>query len=213
MPYLLPATCCCCPTGCECPLDTYLPSSVAATINVTDCCGIARTFTVTLAVDAGVCGCGPTSCMKYGYQDESAGTCPSACPNPVLSAWRCGDSCEDPDTQAILNAISLQADGCYLRSEPGFGFCEKWAATFHITVKDTHPATLTSGAASNNCGGCGWRTEGCLFSGNCEGHSYWVCKSTLSRSPIGTYQACGEGAICYNDDISSCLSGVTVTIS
>lgn len=210
--------CCCCSTGCECPTDTYLPSSVVATINVTDCCGIARTFTVTLAVNAGVCGCqgfDASNCVKYGYKD-SAGRCPSACPNPVLSAWRCGDSCEDSDTLAVLNGISLQMDGCYLRSESGFGFCEKWAARFDITVKETNGAgTLKSGGSANSCGVCGWML-GCLFNTNCEGHSYWVCKSTLSRSPIGTYQACGEGAICNpvdNDDISSCLSGVTVTIS
>lgn len=204
--------CCCCPTGCECPTDTYLPSSVAATINVTDCCGIARTFTVTLTLGQGGCGCGPTYCVKYGHSD-GYGTCSSACPNPILSAWRCGDSCEDEDTEAVLNLISLQADGCDFRSEPGFGFCEKWAATFHITVSSGNPgATLQGSSGASICGGCGW-SLGCTVTANCEGHSYWVCKTTLSRSPIGTYQACGTGAICNNDDISSCLTGVTVTIT
>lgn len=204
--------CCCCPTGCECPTDTYLPSSVAATINVTDCCGIARTFTATLTTGAQACPCSVIPCFRYAY-NPTPGSCPTLCSNTITSAWKCSDECND-ETEALLNNVTLETDPCIARGEGEFGFCEYWALSFNISARNhNYPSAIISTGGGTPCGfDCNYGV-GCVVQVNCETHRYWVCKGTLGRTPIGTYTTCAPGALCNDDDIISCLTGVTVTIS
>jgi hypothetical protein len=230
---LLPAACCCgdnCPTGCECPSDTTLPSTVLVDLDLTDCCGNARTFSVTVSLDGPFVQCACLLCLKYSYRPEAGTQCPDACTGAITSEWRCGEAggtkC-DEIREAMLRWVTIQTDGCLYKTlaedDPEglytlYGYCRAWVLNAGIVSSGSNATLVTSILSGCNAGPCtyGRSDSPCTALDICESMSYGMCKlptSGVPGTPIGTYTACTFPLdICaHSSDVCPTLDTVTVS--
>jgi hypothetical protein len=228
---LLQAACCCggCPTGCECPGDTDIPSTVLVSLSLTDCCGNARTFSVTVSL-GGTAGCACLDCSKYSYRPAGGSACPDACTGAITSEWSCGDfggtNCEEP-REAYLRYVNIQTDGCQYQfsaeEDPEglfslYGYCRAWVLSTGIQSSSTATAQLVA-SIGDGCptGPCAYGVgdNPCTASAICDNLSYNMCKqptSGIPGTPIGTYTVC-TSPLDFCTSPEECPTLDTVTVS
>lgn len=229
---LLQANCCCtddCPDFCNCPSDTDLPSTVLVSLSLTDCCGNARTFSVTVSLGGNV-GCACLICTKYSYRPAGGSACPDACTGAITSEWSCGDFggtiCDEPK-EAYLRYVNIQTDGCGYRVPPGedpeelyslYGYCRAWVLNTGIQSSGSGPAVLVASASGECQGGpCAYSVADfpCTATRICDNVDYSMCKlptSGIPGTPIGTYTVC-TSPLDFCTSPEECPTLDTVTVS
>ena len=224
--------CCCgdnCPTGCECPSDTTLPSTVLVDLDLTDCCGNPRTFSVTVSLGGPGGGCNCLVCQKYSYRPEGGASCPDACTGAITSEWSCGElggtKC-DEIREAMLRYVTLQTDGCLYKvpaeDDPEglytlYGYCRAWVLNAGIVSSLANGVLVASIGDGCPTGPCSYGAAGfpCTADAVCDNANYAMCKlptSGVPGTPIGTYTVCTFPLdICGASEECPTLDTVTVS--
>ena len=215
--------CCCgdsCPTGCECPEATTLPSSVLATITFSDCCGTSRTVSTVLALtSSGLCGA-CLQCTRYEWLATRTYAPGSSCTSYLCAGITFDFDC-DPisgeecfHTEGQLYQVSLAPDSCTYDDGTGqFGQCKLWALRFAFVVKGYQALGYLAGNSSNVCL-CDYPSGGCQVTGGCAGGLVTVCKADGQADPRGSYGDCtGDLYFCDEQDAWNCNPSASAVVS
>lgn len=185
--------CCCKPPSveCRCPVDTITPSSVVATIEITDCCGNQTTIQAILAYNKFTCAA-CLSCPKYGWNPNVlVGNSCSGFSCESVGQISCSTDCSATGT-ALMGSITLGTDTF---SEGGY--CTNWIFNTTIESVIANDPNINFQATRftlddkfpDSCVIC----EGayaCMSYQGCDKTTVGLCKHG-SKSPIGVYTVCG----------------------